>query len=128
MCRKLTCFASIAVLVGLFPALAVAQSFTYDFDGRADPGPGDFDEDGDVDGNDFLVWQLKVPLSAPDLNEWKDNYGTITRPVDPTDWMTSGNWSEGGFDPDIAFGPLLPDFDTRVEIEESACSHTACGI
>jgi hypothetical protein len=41
------------------------------------------------------------------------------QPDDPTDWMTSVNWSDGGFDPDERFGPLLPDFGTRVEIETS---------
>jgi hypothetical protein len=116
MCRKLSFFASIVVLIGLLSPLAVAQTFRYDFDGRADPGPGDFDEDGDTDGRDFLIWQLTVPLSVPDLNDWKDHYGTTTTPADPTDWMTSENWREDGFDP---LFPLLPDFDTRVEIEDS---------
>jgi hypothetical protein len=40
--------------------------------------PGDFDEDGDVDGRDFLVWQRgesPMPLSAGDLAEWQANYG-----------------------------------------------------
>ena len=121
MCRKLARFASIAVLVGLLSQLAIAQEDErYDFDGLSDDLPGDFDRDGDVDGNDFLIWQLggsPVPLSASDLTDWATNFGTT--PADPTDWMTSENWSDGGFDPDIAFGPLLPDFDTRVEIEES---------
>jgi hypothetical protein len=41
--------------------------------------PGDFDNDGDVDGRDFLVWQRgnsPDPLSAADLEEWQNNYGT----------------------------------------------------
>jgi hypothetical protein len=41
--------------------------------------PGDFDEDGDVDGRDFLVWQRgdsPDPLSAGDLADWQENYGT----------------------------------------------------
>jgi hypothetical protein len=40
---------------------------------------GDFDEDGDVDGRDFLVWQRAgspSPLSAGDLADWQANYGT----------------------------------------------------
>lgn len=41
------------------------------------------------------------------------------QPADPTDWMTSENWSDGGFDPEEQFGPLLPDFGTRVEIQTS---------
>jgi T5SS/PEP-CTERM-associated repeat protein len=39
---------------------------------------GDFDNDGDVDGRDFLVWQRggsPSPLSAGDLADWQGNYG-----------------------------------------------------
>ena len=39
---------------------------------------GDFDNDGDVDGNDFLEWQRgnsPDPLSAADLAAWQSNYG-----------------------------------------------------
>ena len=42
---------------------------------------GDFDEDGDVDGNDFLRWQRgesPVALSATDLSRWQGNYGAGT--------------------------------------------------
>lgn len=41
--------------------------------------PGDFDEDGDVDGRDFLVWQRggsPEPRSTKDLNDWRTNYGS----------------------------------------------------
>lgn len=46
--------------------------------------PGDFDGDGDVDGRDFLSWQRGVspngtpggPVSAADLADWQENYGT----------------------------------------------------
>lgn len=41
--------------------------------------PGDFDKDGDVDGADFLMWQLgelTVPLSQFDLAAWEEHYGT----------------------------------------------------
>jgi hypothetical protein len=42
------------------------------------------------------------------------------QPADPTDWMTSVNWSDGGADPlGPPFGPLIPDFGTRVEIRTS---------
>lgn len=42
------------------------------------------------------------------------------QPADPTDWDTSENWSEGGADPfGPPFGPLVPDFDIRVEITTS---------
>lgn len=40
---------------------------------------GDYDADGDVDGEDFLVWQRggsPVPLSATDLMAWQDQYGS----------------------------------------------------
>jgi hypothetical protein len=39
---------------------------------------GDFDYDGDVDGQDFLIWQRggsPNPLSATDLADWQANYG-----------------------------------------------------
>ncbi|MDZ4657600.1 MAG: PEP-CTERM sorting domain-containing protein [Bythopirellula sp.] len=39
---------------------------------------GDFDNDGDVDGRDFLKWQRggsPNPLSAGDLISWQTNYG-----------------------------------------------------
>ena len=40
--------------------------------------PGDFDCDGDVDGQDFLVWQRggsPAPGSQTDLDDWHANYG-----------------------------------------------------
>ena len=40
--------------------------------------PGDFDNDGDVDGRDFLRWQRggsPNPRSAGDLAAWQTNYG-----------------------------------------------------
>ncbi len=40
--------------------------------------PGDFDDDGDVDGQDFLVWQRggsPSVLSAGDLATWQGAYG-----------------------------------------------------
>lgn len=43
--------------------------------------PGDFDEDGDVDGKDYLIWQQggsHDPLSSSDLAEWEANYGAGT--------------------------------------------------
>ena len=42
------------------------------------PGiPGDFDDDGDVDGNDFLVWQQGFgdEFDAGDLTEWQSHFG-----------------------------------------------------
>ncbi len=35
--------------------------------------PGDFDNDGDVDGRDFLTWQRNP--SVGDLSDWQANYG-----------------------------------------------------
>jgi hypothetical protein len=35
--------------------------------------PGDFDEDDDVDGRDFLIWQRNQ--SVGDLEDWQTNYG-----------------------------------------------------
>ena len=41
------------------------------------------------------------------------------QPADPTDWMTPENWSDGGADPLPPYGPAVPDFGTRVEIQVS---------
>lgn len=41
---------------------------------------GDFDEDGDVDGDDFLKWQRGQspdPFSDSDLADWEANYGMV---------------------------------------------------
>jgi hypothetical protein len=38
--------------------------------------PGDFDNDGDVDGRDFLVWQRNPSIG--DLADWQANYGVGT--------------------------------------------------
>ena len=40
--------------------------------------PGDFNDDGKVDGRDFLAWQRgdsPTSLSATDLMDWQQNYG-----------------------------------------------------
>lgn len=45
---------------------------------------GDFDLDGDVDGEDYLLWQQGLspdPLSAGDLSDWQTNYGTNPPPL-----------------------------------------------
>jgi autotransporter-associated beta strand protein len=58
--------------------------------------PGDFDNDGDVDGRDFLVWQRggsPNPLSAGDLATWQANYGAgslvaaATSVPEPATWL-----------------------------------------
>ena len=48
------------------------------------PVPGDFDEDGDVDGQDFLAWQVLASsgtLAGSDLLDWQDNYPSATAAV-----------------------------------------------
>jgi autotransporter-associated beta strand protein len=43
--------------------------------------PGDFDFDGNVDGQDFLLWQRGAspnPLSAADLADWQMNFGATS--------------------------------------------------
>jgi hypothetical protein len=57
----------------------------------ATPDPdGDFDEDGDIDGNDFLKWQRGQspnPLSASDLALWESTFGPGISPVpEPATW------------------------------------------
>lgn len=46
------------------------------------PGtPGDHDGDGNVTGNDLLVWQRGMsqdPFSPGDLAAWQENYGTVS--------------------------------------------------
>ncbi len=56
------------------------EQITYTFASNPNPSdPGDFDDDGDIDGNDFLIWQrgnsTTGPLDAGDLVDWQDNYG-----------------------------------------------------
>ncbi len=36
--------------------------------------PADFDTDGDIDGNDYLVWQRDPSVGS--LSDWRENYGT----------------------------------------------------
>ncbi|MBN1854262.1 MAG: hypothetical protein JW829_16150 [Pirellulales bacterium] len=46
----------------------------------------DFDQDGDVDGGDFLIWQRGEspnPLSPLDLDEWLKYFGTISSSIPP---------------------------------------------
>jgi len=60
--------------------------------------PGDIDGDGDVDGADFLEWQLSGG-SASSLADWEANYGTalpgdfdLDGDVDGTDFL---EWQQG---------------------------------
>jgi hypothetical protein len=46
--------------------------------GIVGPGPGDFNDDGRVDGADFLQWQRQLggALDAGDLADWQANFGS----------------------------------------------------
>lgn len=44
------------------------------------PNSGDFDNDGDVDGRDLLVWQRGNPPSQSDLADWQANFGNGANP------------------------------------------------
>ena len=44
--------------------------------GIPDPEPGDFDFNGIVDGEDFLLWQRNPSVGS--LADWEANYGTVT--------------------------------------------------
>jgi hypothetical protein len=59
---------------------------------------GDFDEDYDVDGSDFLKWQrgeFTNPPSQSDLEVWLENFGKVSSPItaastgvpEPTTWI-----------------------------------------
>ena len=46
--------------------------------------PGDFDDNGVVNGNDFLVWQrggTEPPLDPSALAEWQNAYGAASTPT-----------------------------------------------
>jgi hypothetical protein len=51
--------------------LANGDVYLDNFQGESTPG--DFDEDGDVDGRDFLVWQRNPSIG--NLGDWQTNYG-----------------------------------------------------
>ncbi|NOY30824.1 MAG: hypothetical protein GXP28_11845 [Planctomycetes bacterium] len=60
----------------LFPDSHLEVNFD---DVRLDASPaGDFDQDGDVDGADFLAWQRGFPAiyNGTDLLTWETNFGT----------------------------------------------------
>lgn len=52
---------------------------------------GDFDEDGDVDGQDFLIWQRNPSVGL--LGDWEANYGfplittAATAVPEPSSWL-----------------------------------------
>ncbi len=54
--------------------------------------PGDFDDNGLVNGEDFFLWQRDSSVGS--LAVWEANYGTI--PIQPGDF--DGNGEVNGFD------------------------------
>ena len=76
--------------------LAFRARFTDDSTGVfiADtPIAGDFNNNGVVDGADFLIWQRGEspnPLSQTDLADWEANYGTNNAPIQPGDFDGNG--------------------------------------
>jgi hypothetical protein len=60
---------------------ALTEAELQDMAGYEPPAAdGDFDDDGDVDGRDFLVWQRggsPAALSAEDLAAWTNAYGAV---------------------------------------------------
>jgi len=51
------------------------------------PDLGDFDNDNDVDGADFLAWQRDMGVG--NLSDWESNFGNFERLVvpEPTTWL-----------------------------------------
>ena len=69
-----------AMLDGVFNVDPQQTAFFDDFvlELATATNPGDFNNDGKVDGRDFLVWQRggsPTPLSATDLAAWQSHYG-----------------------------------------------------
>jgi hypothetical protein len=61
--------------------------------------PGDFDQDGLVDGGDLLAWQRgesPLPLSAADFGDWEANFGAsssvsaVAAIPEPGTWLLAG--------------------------------------
>jgi hypothetical protein len=51
----------------------ITGSITFNHSAFSPSPPGDFDNDGDVDGRDFLAWQRNPSLG--NLADWQANYG-----------------------------------------------------
>ncbi len=70
-------------------------------------------------GSILVLFGLVSPLAlAQTYNYDFDGHSDADpQPVDPTDWMTSENWSDGGFDPGV---PPVPNLQTRVEITDGS--------
>jgi hypothetical protein len=81
--------ASSAVFVGADPELLFLGQLQWSL---VDSMAGDADADGDVDGQDFLVWQ-RTPASAT-LADWQKNYGMSV--PDGQTLKTLGDFNEDG--------------------------------
>jgi len=62
------------------PDITTGFNSTYDFTIRLQAVPvpeveGDFDQDGDVDGADFLIWQRDPNLGS--LTDWRTKFGEV---------------------------------------------------
>lgn len=62
------------VAIWLGRQLTVAESIALYQSAISNQNPGDFDGDGDVDGNDFLVWQRDLNVGS--LSDWQNGFGT----------------------------------------------------
>ncbi len=89
---------------------------------------GDYDEDGDVDGADFLVWQRTLGatatphgsgadgssngvVDAADLGIWSANYGAASAPVVPRLQADADSDRQRAADSDLNSSPLAPNAD-----------------
>jgi alpha-L-arabinofuranosidase len=67
---------ALATLGNAFNVSLAPRSISTFVIAAAPPGlAGDFDEDGDVDGRDFLLWQQDSNVG--NLSDWQENYGTV---------------------------------------------------
>ena len=67
-----------------FPVEPTAPVLTIEFSPPSNGLEGDFDNDNDADGDDFIEWQLGEspnPLSAQDLLAWQMSYGSAVAAV-----------------------------------------------
>jgi hypothetical protein len=93
------------------------------------PDMGDFDQDGDVDGRDFLLWQRNPSVGS--LADWQNNYGVeeLGSRLRGNDGEGRGNDDEGrgndgegrGNDDEgllVMSGELQDSVELRVESEE----------
>lgn len=72
-------FYAVQLSRGAVDATSTIDTAKFVYDSSAPVTEGDFDEDGDVDGADFLKWQ-QDGLSPADLQAWELNYGMGATP------------------------------------------------